>query len=81
MKQDKIIELYRGELWECQLLESILKSESIECFLKNNVGNGYSPIIISAQQVQIMIKESDWTAGSKIIEEFKQNNQEQIINQ
>ena len=28
MKQDKIVELYRGELWECQLLESILIKES-----------------------------------------------------
>ncbi len=32
MKQDKIVELYRGELWECQLLESILKDNNIDCF-------------------------------------------------
>ena len=73
MKQDKIIELYRGELWECQLLESMLKSESIDCFLRNEVGVGYSPIIISAQLIQVMIKESDKEAGINIVDKFKQN--------
>lgn len=75
MEQDRIIELYRGELWECQLLESILRSESVDCFLKNNIGNGYNPIIISAQQVQIMIKQSDLAKGLRIVEDFKRNNQ------
>ena len=33
MNQSRIVELYRGELWECQLLESILKSEGIDCLV------------------------------------------------
>lgn len=55
MLQDKIVELYWGELWEL-LLDSFL----IDYFLANNVLNGYVPIIVSVQQVQVMINESDF---------------------
>lgn len=48
MKQDKIVELYRGELWECQLLESILKDNNIGCFLTNSTRSGYGPIVAPA---------------------------------
>ena len=44
MSQDRIVELYRGELWDCQLLESMLKDENIDCFLQNSVRSGYGPI-------------------------------------
>ena len=35
MDKGRIVELYRGELWECQLLETILKDEGVACFLTN----------------------------------------------
>lgn len=76
MKQDKIVELYRGELWECQLLESILKDNNIDCFLTNSTRSGYGPIVAPAQLIQIMIKESDTIKGTEILKHFKQNNQE-----
>lgn len=75
MKQDKIVELYRGELWECQLLESILKDNNIDCFLNNSTRSGYGPIVTPAQQIQTMIKESDAIKGIEILKHFKQNNQ------
>lgn len=76
MRQDRIVELYRGELWECQLLENILKDEGIDCFLTNSVRSGYAPIIAAAQQVQIMIRESDLPRAGGILETFRRNNQE-----
>ncbi|WP_287641272.1 DUF2007 domain-containing protein [Bacteroides sp.] len=76
MRQDRIVELYRSELWECQLLESILKDEGIDCFLTNSVRSGYAPIIAAAQQVQIMIRESDLPRAGEILEAFRRNNQE-----
>ncbi len=54
MNQSRIVELYRGELWECQLLESILKSEGIDCFLVNTLRSGYGPVVMAAQQIQVM---------------------------
>jgi hypothetical protein len=75
MKQDKIIELYRGELWECQLLETVLKDEGIDCFLTNSVRSGYGPIIAFAQQIQVMIKESDAEKGLAVLDTFKKGKQ------
>ena len=76
MKTDRIVELYRGELWECQLLERILKDEGIDCFLANSLRNGYGPIIVSAQQVQVMVREGDMPRGNKILERFRENSTE-----
>lgn len=72
-EQDSIIELYRGDLWECQLIETILKDNGINCFITNNIRNGYSPIISPAQQVQIMIKKSDLEKGVIILDDYRNN--------
>lgn len=71
MNQGRIVELYRGELWECQLLESILKSEGVDCFLANTLRSGYGPIVISAQQIQVMIKEEDEEKGLTVLNAFQ----------
>lgn len=71
-----IVELYRGELWECQLMESILKDNGINCFLKNNARNGYGPIVSPAEQVQIMINEADMEKSVTILNSIKTNSRE-----
>lgn len=74
---NRIVELYRGELWECQLMESILKDNGINCFLKNNIRNGYGPIVSPAEQVQIMINETDMEKGVTILKSIKTNSREE----
>lgn len=71
MENNRVIELYRGELWECQLLETILKNEGIDCFLTNIARNGYGPVVAFAQQIQVMIKEQDAEKGLIILKAFK----------
>lgn len=71
--RDRIVELYRGELWECQLMESILKDNGINCFLKNNIRSGYGPIVSPAEQVLIMINESDMEKGLTILKTINSN--------
>lgn len=75
--KERIVELYRGELWECQLMESILKDNGINCFLKNNIRNGYGPIVSLAEQVQIMINESDMEKGVTILKSINTNLKEE----
>lgn len=72
-EQDSIIELYRGDLWECQLIETILKDNGINCFITNNIRNGYGPIISPAEQVQIMINKSDLEKGVIILDDYRNN--------
>lgn len=71
MNQNRIIELYRGELWECQLLESILKSEGVDCFLVNTLRSSYGPVVMAAQQIQVMIREEDAEKGLAVLSAFK----------
>lgn len=73
MKKEKIIELYRGNLWDCQLLETLLKNENIDCFLRNNIQSGYGPIVASAELVQIMIKDSDAKVALKVLQRYECN--------
>ena len=73
MSQDRIVELYRGELWDCQLLESMLKDENIDCFLQNCVRSGYGPIVISVQLVQIMIRDADAERALEVLQRYESN--------
>ena len=73
MSQDRIVELYRGDLWDCQLLESMLKDENIDCFLQNSVRSGYGPIVISAQLVQIMIRDADAERALEVLQRYESN--------
>lgn len=38
----RLIEIYSGTQWECDLLQSILKNNDIESFIRNNVLNSYA---------------------------------------
>lgn len=69
MNKDKIIDIYRGDLWECQLLESILLDAGIDCFLRNNVHSAYGPIASLAAAVIVMINESDRDRAISLMKE------------
>lgn len=77
MKQGKIVELYRGELWECQLLETMLKDDGVDCFLVNSTRSGYGPIVAFAQQIQVMIKEEDVAKGMGVLGAFIESRKQQ----
>lgn len=68
--KSRMIELYRGELWECQFLETLLKDAGVKCFLRNHVQSGYGPIVSSAQQVQVMIDSDDLERGNRLLTDF-----------
>lgn len=73
MGAGRIIELFRGQLWECQLLESMLKGSDIDCFLRNSKRAAYGSIVTPAQMVQIMIKEEDLEVAERILTAFKES--------
>jgi len=73
MDTSRIIELFRGQLWECQLLESMLKGSGIDCFLQNSTRAAYGTIMTSAQMVQIMIKEEDLEVAEQVLTSYKES--------
>lgn len=75
MHDNKITELYRGELWECQFYESILKDAGIECFIRNSNHTFYGPIVSTAQMPMVMINEKDMQEAISIIKEVQSKQQ------
>ncbi len=68
--EDKVIEIYSGTLWECEMITSLLKEEGIESFLKNSVLNTYAYIPAFAQEVKVMISESDFNRAKEIVDDY-----------
>ena len=68
MEGGKIIDVYRGDLWECQLLESILLDAGIDCFLRNNVHTPYGPIASMAAAVIVMTKQEYETRADALLQ-------------
>lgn len=68
MEGGKIIDVYRGDLWECQLLESILLDAGIDCFLRNNVHTPYGPITSMEAAVIVMTKQEYETRADALLQ-------------
>lgn len=68
MEGGKIIDVYRGDSWECQLLESILLDAGIDCFLRNNVHTPYGPIASKEAAVIVMIKQEYETRADALLQ-------------
>ena len=69
MEGGKIIDVYRGDSWECQLLESILLDAGIDCFPRNNAHTPYGPITSKEAAVIVMIKQEDETRANALVRE------------
>ena len=69
-KEDKIIEVFSGTLWESEMITTLLKEEGIESFLKNSVLNTYAYNPVFSQEVKVMISESDFEKGKKIVDSY-----------
>lgn len=68
MEGGKIIDVYRGDSWECQLLESILLDAGIDCFPRNNAHIPYGPITSMEAAVIVMTKQEDETRADALLQ-------------
>lgn len=71
---DEVIELYSGNLWEAELLKSILEDQEIPCFLKNNVMSSYAYKPGFSQEIKVMILQSYEEKAKAILSDFLKNN-------
>ena len=70
MQQDPVIEIYSGTPWEANLLQSLLKDAGIESFTKNDVHGTFLYHPINADNVKLMILESDLADAMAIVRDF-----------
>ncbi|PKO99784.1 MAG: hypothetical protein CVU13_04455 [Bacteroidetes bacterium HGW-Bacteroidetes-8] len=70
---DTIVELYSGDLWECEIIKTLLDDREIESFLRNDIRAAYGPLGSLSQSVRIMIKDSDLINAQEVVKEFFEN--------
>lgn len=67
----ELIEIYSGDLWEAELLKTILSDHGIPCFLKNNVLASFAYKPSYSQGVKVMIRRVDGLRAQEIVDEFR----------
>ncbi|MBC8320666.1 MAG: DUF2007 domain-containing protein [Bacteroidetes bacterium] len=69
-KTDKIIEIFSGNLWEAELIKSLLEDSKIRSFLKNNVLSSYAYDPAFSEGVKVMISNSDSPKAQEIVDAY-----------
>ena len=73
MKDDEIIEIYSGTLWESEMITSLLEDSEIRSFLKNNILESYVFEPIYATGVKVMILSSDFEKAKEVVDSYRLN--------
>jgi hypothetical protein len=73
----KLVEIYEGTLFECQVIKNLLENEGIESDLNNEIigtrgGNVFRP----AGGVKIIVSDYNYDKAKKIVDEFEKSRQE-----
>ncbi|PKP30158.1 MAG: hypothetical protein CVT99_14495 [Bacteroidetes bacterium HGW-Bacteroidetes-16] len=73
----RIVELYEGTLFECQMIKNLLENEGIESNLNNEIigtsgGNIYRP----AGGVKIIVSDDNYDKAKMIVNEFEKTRKE-----
>lgn len=70
----KLIEVYEGTLFECQLIKHLLENEGVESILNNELlgtRGGYTPR--PSGGVTIIITDNNYDKAKSIVDEFEKS--------
>ncbi len=67
----KLIQLYDGTLFECQMIKNILENLGIESSLKDEIIGGRSPVWSPGSGVRLVVSDLDDDKAKKIVTEFE----------
>jgi len=70
----RLVEIYEGTLFECQMIKNLLDNEGIESSLKDEIiGTRGGNVFRQAGGVKIVIANDNYEKAKKIISEFEKN--------
>lgn len=72
----KIVELFDGSLFECQMSKNLLENEGIESFLKDQIIGLRSIGCKPTGGVKVMVLEDNLEKAITIVKEFEHSRQE-----
>lgn len=74
MKEDKtkLIEVFKGSLWEAELVKSLLEKNDIEAVTKDGmVVNIVLPV--TAIDVAVLVNEENYESSMEVVREYEKN--------
>jgi hypothetical protein len=71
----KLIELYDGTLFECQMIKNILENSGIESSLKDEIIGTRSPVWSPGSGVKLTVSDLDYDKAKLIVIEYEKSRQ------
>jgi hypothetical protein len=70
----KLVELYEGTLYECQMIKNLLENEGIESSLNNEIlGTRGGSLFRQAGGVKIVVSDDNYDKARMIVNEFEKS--------
>ena len=70
----KLVELYEGTLFECQMIKNLLENESIESNLNNEIiGTRGGDVFRPVGGVKIIVSDDNYDKAKMIVDEFEKS--------
>ena len=69
----KLLELYNGSLFDCQMIKNLLDNSGIESFLKDEIIGTRSPVWTPGAGVRVMVSDTDFDNARMIVLEYESN--------
>jgi len=71
----KLVELYDGTIFECQMIVNLLENEGIEARLKDEIMGGRSGLWRPGGSVKVLVMDADFEKARTIVKQFEQSRQ------
>ena len=70
--KSKLIEVFKGSLWEAEMVKSLLDNAEVEAALKDGmVVNVVLPA--TAVEVKVLVNEANYEAAMEVVREYENN--------
>lgn len=70
--KSKLIEVFKGSLWEAEMVKSLLDNAEVEAVLKDGmVVNVVLPA--TAVEVKVLVNEANYEAAMEVVREYENN--------
>lgn len=69
-------EVFRGSLWETEIIKGLLQSESIDSMLRDEtIGAVTSPYLTSGGEVRLLVNDEDYPRAHQLVSSHNPDNQ------
>jgi hypothetical protein len=73
----KLVELYDGSLFDCQMIKNLLENEGIESNLKDEIVGTSSGVWVPGGGVKIIVSDENYIKAKLIVNEFEKSCKDQ----